>query len=340
MTTETLNTTENTTPTTENAAVSTETTQNMSPEGQNAAVSGENQGQNAPQKDMFGNVTPPAYTPNFKYKYLSGDGSNRVEKEFPEFLRGIIKDEATEKQLRELHERAYGLDFVKADRQKQKERADQIEAQYTQQTQGLQKLAELRDSKDYDTVLEMLGISEDDFLQHAVKVAQRRQNPQAAEVYAQQRQAARQAMTLEQENAQLKAQTEQYAVQMRTQELDGMLSRQDISQVAQSFDDRVGTPGAFRNEVIKRGQLYHAVHGQDISVEQAVGEVLSIIGAQPNAQANQPAAGQTPPPAVVTPQQAKPVIPHIAGKGTSPTKRIAKSTDDLRAMRASMSSEG
>lgn len=339
MTEPTLNTTDNTTPTTDTAPISPETTQNTAPEGQNGAVSDQNQPQTAPQKDMFGNVVPPAYTPNFKYKYLSGDGSNRVEKEFPEFLRGIIKDEATEKQLRELHERAYGLDFVKADRQKQKERADQVEAQYTQQTQGLQRLAQVRDEKDYDTMLEMLGVSEDDFLQHAVKVAQRRQNPQAAEAYNQQRQASRQVMTLEQENAQLKAQAEQYAVQMKTQELDGMMSRQDIAQVAQSFDDRVGSPGAFRNEVIKRGQLY-AAQGQDISVEQAVGEVLSIIGAQPNVQTNQTAVGQTPPPAAVPPQQSKPVIPHIAGKGTSPTKRIPKSTADLRAMAATMSAEG
>jgi hypothetical protein len=270
-----------------------------------------------------------AYSPNFKYKYLSGDGSSRVEKEFEEWLRPLVKDADTEKKLRELHERAYGLDFVKSDRQKQKERADTVEAQHTQVMQQLQKVGQLKEAGDYDSAFEMLGFTQDEILKYAVKVAQMRQNPAQMETYQQQRQFAQKSMTLEQENAQLRAQQEQFAVQMRTQELDGALSRPDISVIAQSFDDRVGTPGAFRAEVIKRGLMHHSLNGKDISVDEAVGEVLSLVGPPP-AQAQQAAvSAQT----LAAPAQ-KPVIPNIAGKGTSPTKQIPKSVEDLRRMAA------
>jgi hypothetical protein len=99
----------------------------------------------------------------------------------------------------------------------------------------------------------------------------------------------------------------------------------------------VGKPGAFRTEVIKRGKMYAAME-QDAPVEQVVSEVLQLIGwqgqstqAQPNVQngagaAAAPAAGAGTPAA----GQAKPTLPNVRGKGTSPAQKVFKSTEELR----------
>lgn len=49
----------------------------------------------------------PAFSPNFKLKVME------QEREIPELLRPLIKDAESEKAVRELVEKAYGLEYVK-----------------------------------------------------------------------------------------------------------------------------------------------------------------------------------------------------------------------------------
>lgn len=154
------------------------------------------------------------------------------------------------------------------------------------------------------------------------------------------------------QRAQMLTQQEQYenlqqsystqAVQARAMQLDMVLSRPDVSGVASAWDSKSGEIGSFRDLVIQEATSLSILHKQDISAEQAVNIVLQKFGklvqqpapqapvVAPQAPAPTPeAAPQAPAQPVVV---AKPVIPIMNGKGTSPVKQVPKSLDDLKRM--------
>ena len=94
------------------------------------------------------------------------------------------------------------------------------------------------------------------------------------------------------------------------------------------FDSKVGRPGAFREEVIKRGQMY-AAQGNDISVEQAVQEVTNLLRpvyGEVQTHANPQS------PQVVAPNY-KPTLPNVRSSGTSAIKRTPNTLADLHKLR-------
>ena len=52
------------------------------------------------------------------------------EHEVPEFLRGVVKDAATEKQVRELVEKAIGLDYVKPKLEQTRQQLNTVGGQF------------------------------------------------------------------------------------------------------------------------------------------------------------------------------------------------------------------
>jgi hypothetical protein len=289
-----------------------------------ATTEGSTGGQDAPQVS----TEPQTYTPNFKFKV------HDKEHEVEEWLRGVVKDADSEKKLRELHERAYGLDHVKADRTKLREQVQQVAQEKAQQDQAFSMLGGYLAKKDFDSFFEATKVSEDDVLRWAISVAERRQNPQAQAQFQQERQQQQQFQQLQAQNQSLLASYEQAAMQARDFELGQVLGRPDVQQTAQAFEARVGRPGAFKEEVAKRGFLHWQMTGKDITAEQAVSEVLQILGGTPPQQQNQ---SQQVAPQVQTGTQAKapegkPVIPNIQGRGTSPVVKVPTSVADLRAL--------
>jgi hypothetical protein len=271
---------------------------------------------------------PQTYTPNFKFKV------HDKEHEIEDYLRGVVKDPDTEKKLRELHERAYGLEHVKNDRTKLREQNQQVLQENTQLKTAYGELGGLLAKKDFASFFEKTNVSEDDVLRWAIQVAERRQNPQAQAAYQQERQAQQQFQQLQAQNQNLQAGYEQMAMQAREFELSQVLGRPDVQQTAQAFEARVGRPGAFKEEVAKRGFLHWQMTGKDITAEQAVNEVLQILGGTTPQQQNlgQPAAPQVQPGTQAKAPEGKPVIPNIQGRGTSPVAKVPTSVNDLRAL--------
>lgn len=264
-------------------------------------------------------VVPPQYTPNFKYKFTDAQGK-QTEAEIDEWLRDKIRDQESEKKLRELYERSYGLDFVKADRQRTASEYQKIKAEHEAVVADLQAIGTHIKEGDLESVFTALGLSKDQVLEYAIKEAQyRRMEPDQRAQLDAQRQEKEEFRRLRQENERLQAYYEQQAIQNRTQELDSTLSRPDINAIVEAFDTRMGRPGAFRAEVIRRGQNYAIVHKKDVSAEELVKELIALVGPQT------PTASQT-----VTSQREKPVIPNIPGRSVSPVKKVPKSLDDLR----------
>lgn len=274
------------------------------------------------------------YTPNFKYKVTApqGGAAAKLEKEIPEWARPFITSQDLEKNVRELFEKSEGIDAVKQHRDQLVSENTAMREQWAPVVQQVQTLQGHLQRGDLDSFFEGCNLSEQQILKYALYRLQLRENPQAMQTHEQTRQLQLQNQAYQQQLQEVSSGYQNLAVQQRTMQLDSHLGRPEILPAAQSFDARVGRPGAFRDEVIKRGKLYASM-GQDVAVEQVANEVLQLIGwSGQNNQAAQGAgatamgAGA----AGATAGQPAATLPSVKGRGTSPAKKVIKSTDQLR----------
>lgn len=277
---------------------------------------------------------PPAYTPNFKYKVL------KEEREIPEWARSIVTSQDAEKQVRDLFERADGLESVKQHRDLLVQENSQMREQWAPFVQNAQQALDCARKGDLDSFFNIVGIPEQAILKYALYRLQLRDKPEALAAHNELVGLRQQNMTLQQQVEAAQQQAQAIAIAQKQQELEVTLARPEIHAAAQAFDARFGKPGAFRAEVIRRAQMMHAMTGQDPSSEEAAMEMLRMIGwqgggtsmTQPPAQNGAGNAG------VVAGGTAgasggggnKPTLPNIRSKGGSPVKAAPKSTDDLR----------
>lgn len=289
----------------------------------------------------------PAYTPNFKFKFLDADGKTRKELEIDEWARTAIKDADSEKKVREIFEKAYGLDYTKASRDKFKTEAETHRTENLETKRALNVLSGYVQNDDMDSFFESLQIPEEKVLKYALNRIQYRDlPPEKRAEYDQSRGTARKAALLEEQYNNLQQEFQQTQVQTRKQEFNRVFQDSKVLDTAQAYDQRMGRPGAFHDEVVKRGQLYWHLYKQDIPAEQAVNEVMQMVGMpvaapQPAAQlameqpnvTNQVVPTDASQTASHAPEK-KPVIPNIQGRGTSPAKKLPRSIKDLKALRA------
>lgn len=280
---------------------------------------------------------PPAYTPNLKFKVYD------KEHEFDEFVRGVIDSEDKEKRVRELYEKAYGLDMVKPKYKELRDRYQTVNTEFQELVGDIQRLKGHYQKGDFDTFFKTLGIPEEKVLNWLVQKVQYQQLPpeERAQLDAQ-RAAEQRAMAAEQQLAQYQEMTSQQQSQAKAHMLQLALERPEIKQFAQAFDamglkDRTGQPLSFVDEVINRGELAWYTRQQDLTPEEAIREVMQLYAhvtqsAQP-ALAAQVGGSQAP-----APQQKPQVIPKVGGRTGSPTPAKPKSIEDLKKIYAEMSS--
>jgi len=277
------------------------------------------------------------YTPNLKFKAMG------KEMEFDEELRPFITNEQVEKKFRELHEKAYGLDHVKTDRQALREELDGVKKEHTELKGSVEFLGKYLEQGDLESFCRELNISETDILKFAATLLQRREMPpEQRQVHEGYSNLKREVDALKIQNSRLSQGQSEGLVAARMMEMDNVISDPNVSAVAKAFDERVGKPGAFREEVILRGRYHWQTYQKDIPAKQAVDEVLNLIGGTVAAPPPQQVA-ETPAPQ----QQAsnvkvvhqKPAIPNIQGKGTSPAKKVFKTLEDIEEHRDKLLAE-
>jgi hypothetical protein len=272
----------------------------------------------------------PQYTPNFKFKVMD------KEHEFDEWLKGVVKDPDTEKKARELYEKAYGLDSVKADRQTLKASLAEANEKVKQTEQYHNTLNSFLQSKDYDSFFENVSIPKEDIVRYALEIVKRESDPQLKAQWDNQRTAKVQGETFEQKQRELAENTQQFAVQQRNFELDVALSSPDIAAFSQAFDASVGKPGAFKDHVIQTGAAHSAAYRKDLSVKEAVETVMNMVRAI-NPSLAQTGVQQAAKPVVAASQ--KPVIPTVNGSGGSPVVSKMKSFSDLKKRSAELEAQ-
>lgn len=289
---------------------------------------------NAPEGTADAGAPPaaaeaPAYTPNTKFKVMG------QEKAFDDFIVPAIKDAETEKKIREMYERSHGLDSVKGDREQLRAKINEIEPNYNRIIGELGKAQQSIDKEDWDTASESLGLSDQVVLKWAHHIVKKSEMPEDQKrFHAQARENQRRAEQLEAEKEQWTQQQSSYAVQQKEAELGSVMSRPDVTQAVQQYDNGMGYAGAFREAVINYGKAM-SMGGTDISAESAVeGVMRQLRVANPNFGV---LGGQTNP-NIVTPSN-KATLPNIKGTGTSPVKQRPKNLDDLRRMASQFTEE-
>jgi hypothetical protein len=268
----------------------------------------------------------PAYTPDYKFKVMD------KELEMDEFLRPAIKSKEHEQKLKELYEKAHGLDEVKTSREKAREEYKSYKTQAEPVIRTVQQASNFYQTgvRAYEEgnarggtfkleqAFKELGIN-DKVLQQYVftKLKMEELPPEQKADYNRQREQDLQFAQMQQQMQEQQSYFQQMAVQTRTQQLQQAISSPEVASIAQSFDQRNG-PGSFQNEVIARGQLYWQTRQQDVPADQLVQEIITKYGlsaqqAQPQAQA---------------PREV-PVIPVVKGNSGSPAGKAFNSTADL-----------
>lgn len=260
---------------------------------------------------------PAAYVPNTKFKFLDS------EKEFDQFVTPILNKE-TEPKIRELYQKAFGLDHIKPKYQKVRDDFNDLRGKYDTREKALNKLSSYLNKNDFDSFFETLKIPEQAVMKYVLdKLNQKELPPEQQQIWQQRREAERNAETLHEENERMRGELEQTRTRTRESELNTVLSQPDVQTLVKEYDIRLGA-GSFRNEVIQRGVAHFVSTGQDLSADEAVMKTLMALGAQ----AQQQATVNAPTGMIQVPKQ--PVIPQVAGKSTSPSRKVSKSIDDLR----------
>ena len=303
----------------------------------------------------------PKWEPNFKFKFAA-EGKPKQEGEIHDFLREAVKSPEHEKVVRELYEKAHGLDFIKPQFTRTRE-----ELQKANQTlQGV--MAGIQDmGRDYheavkpggnifrlDDVFRRLKIPEEVVLQWGAAKAEYYQLPPEQRSVLDARQAAEhRALNAERQLATAQSSSMEQTRQAKAYALQSSLTRPDVSPIASAYDDRVGKPGSFAELVAEFGDYqWHRSNGTvDLTPDQAIEQAIAHYGlkalmpapaATPAAPAAVPAqaAPQVQPAAPPPPPHALPkVIPRVASGSNSPAagRPRSKSLADLRKRAAELS---
>ncbi len=299
--------------------------------------------ESTPQPGAIPNAAP-AWTPNWKFKAAG------KEHEIPEFLRGVVKDADTEKQLKELHEKAYGLDSVKNQFQTSQSQLQQFQKTIMPHYDNLKKtvdsVVKFRDSGDLDSVFEAVGIQPNVVAQWMYKRLQVQElSPEQRAVYENERNLQKQNYALQERLQTLSQGHEQTQLQTRAMELQSALAKPEVQTVSESYNTRMGQPDAFWNFVCQQADFMERTSGQRVTADQAIQQSLKILGTsivpgqaqgvvQPGAQAGTASSVQ----AQGNPNP--PIIPNVTGaRNTSPTKKLARSVDDLRKLAKEMAGQ-
>lgn len=276
----------------------------------------------------------PAYQPNYKFKVLN------EEKEFDEFIRAAIKDADTEKKARELYEKAYGIDHVKAQRDEERTAKTRVENEYHQLMDEIAELGEIR-KKDYGLFFKKLGIPKQEIAAWIYREAQaldatEKLPENLKSVYTDIEELRHQNYLLQKKMEAADSGRQSAVLQARRTDLTNVLVAPETKTLVDQYDARLGKPGSFEQMVIRHAAAeWEASQGKrDLSAREAVNEVIQMLGLTPTPPGQ--ASGSTQSPKVVAPPKAA-VLPNV-GSGTA-TPTVAKkpqSIADLREMAKAM----
>lgn len=310
---ETFTTADNQESTTENVAA--ETTAEVTPAAE-ATTTPDLQGTNSTTDA----ATQAEYAANYKLSVMG------KELEIPEQFRSLMKDATTEKEVRELFEKAYGLDFAKPKHEATKAELETIRREFEPIKKDLDVLSKLLENDDIGGFCSAFGLTDERLIKHAMdRIEYHQLPPEKRQQVDQQRQMSMKYYQTQQELDSYKTQQANSELQATVHQLQTTAAAPHIQPLAQSFNARAGQPDAFEKAVIAHAQNHYAMTKQDLSVDQAVESFIRTFGL-----ATSQYAPQTQTPAGVQVGQRQPTLPKTGSGSVAPVKSKIRSIDDIR----------
>ena len=282
----------------------------------------------------------PEWKPETKFKVRN--------KEFdfdPEVAKVVTKE--NQAKLKELYEKAGGLDFAKSRMEQYDAEVAEMKPQIerlSQQTELIERLDKMIQGEDFTSFQKTLNIPDDMVLKRAIEIMKYQELPQDER---QKMDAAyknnERLYNLEQENLGYQQRIQNQAVEAKLNQLDAYLAQPTLISAVQDFESRMGKPGAFREEVIARGQLAYSQRKVDLTPEQAAREVLALAGFNLES-----LAGNASPASTISAEAAssaniaasavsKPTLPNIKAGSKTPTgKKTYGSIEEIKAAARAM----
>ena len=208
---------------------------------------------------------------------------NGVENPFPEWAQGLVTDEESENQFREILEKQGAFDSIKAQRDTYKQSHDN----FNQVQQNLAQVAHFVRQGDIDSAIQTIGID-----QKTIEDWIERKNELASLSYEEQ-QAYKQNSDLNRQNYQLQQQLEnqqkmahEQSVNQTMMELDSYIGNHQNKEAINYFNQQMGggNPLYFKDAVINFAQSMANQQNRNISVAEAVDTMLNFYTGTPNYQ--------------------------------------------------------
>ena len=264
-----------------------------------------------------------AWTPNYKVKAYDN------EYEIPENFRPYINQE-NEKNFKEVFERSFAFDTIKQKYKDAHSKYQEVNGKYDTISKNLDKLSKYVQSGDFDSFFGSINIPEADIQKWIYNKLQIQSLPQdQQQLYNKNSEYQKQLLTMQEQYEEMQSKLGEFesykqeqAIQQRHSELDSAINNSEYKSLAESYDARVGQPGAFKNEVILRAAAVANATGKDLSVQEAVQEFAKLVAW--NNQNGVQAGG------VAQKGNSRPTIPSVSGKASSPVAPQVKSIEDLK----------
>jgi len=264
-----------------------------------------------------------AWTPNYKVKAYDN------EYEIPENFRSYINQE-NEKNFKEVFERSFAFDTIKQKYKDAHSKYQEVNGKYDTISKNLDKLSKYVQGGDFDSFFGSINIPEADIQKWIYNKLQIQSLPQdQQQLYTKNSEYQKQLSNMQEQYEEMQSKLGEFesykqeqAIQQRHSELDSAIVNSEYKSLAESYDARVGQPGAFKNEVILRAAAVANATGKDLSVQEAVQEFAKLVAW--NNQNGVQAGG------VAQKGNSRPTIPSVSGKASSPVAPQVKTIEDLK----------
>lgn len=264
-----------------------------------------------------------AWTPNYKVKAYDN------EYEIPENFRSYINQE-NEKHFKEVFERSFAFDTIKQKYKDAHSKYQEVNGKYDTISKNLDKLSKYVQNGDFDNFFSSIKIPETEIQKWIYNKLQIQSLPQdQQQLYTKNSEYQKQLLSMQEQYEEMQSKLGEFesykqeqAIQQRQAELDSVINNGEFKSLAESYDARVGQPGAFKNEVILRAAAVANATGKDLSVQEAVQEFAKLVAW--NQQNGGQAAG------VAQKGSSRPTLPSVSGKASSPVAPQVKSIEDLK----------
>lgn len=261
------------------------------------------------------------YKPNPKYKVLD------EEHEFDPKLKSLLTKE-TEPLIRELYEKAHGIESIKESRTQAVKERDEVRGNYNNLVGEVGRILNYKRAGDLQSFFESVQLDDNTLAKYILEKARIAQLPPEQQTMYNERETLRRRVNALEQNFQgVQTANANAEVHALTSELDNVLADGQVSRLVKDFDARNGK-GAFKTAVINHGAQQWTITKKDLTPAECVESFTKMVGL--SVPQGQPKPGAMATKRVVARSKVKTIPNYGGGQASVTATKKPKSTEDLR----------